>query len=111
MNRLKDLDLYKLLEVTFDAEESTIRKAYRKKALQCHPDKNPDDPKAAEIFHQVCNAHDQLRASVREGAVLLVVLAMGVHWGRRWGNAAHGNSMVFKSVFVFWESSQVFSFF
>ena len=54
MNRLKDLDLYKLLEVTFDAEESTIRKAYRKKALQCHPDKNPDDPKAAEIFHQVC---------------------------------------------------------
>ena len=53
MNKVKDLDLYKLLEVNFEADEATIRKAYRKKALKCHPDKNPDDPKAAEIFHQV----------------------------------------------------------
>ncbi len=53
MNKVKDLDLYKLLEVNFEADEAAIRKAYRKKALKCHPDKNPDDPKAAEIFHQV----------------------------------------------------------
>lgn len=53
MNKVKDLDLYKLLEVSFDSEEAAIRKAYRKKALKCHPDKNPDDPKAAELFHQV----------------------------------------------------------
>lgn len=33
-----------------------IKKAYRKKALQCHPDKNPDDPKAAEAFHQLSSA-------------------------------------------------------
>lgn len=33
-----------------------IRKAYRKKALQCHPDKNPDNPKAAELFHELSKA-------------------------------------------------------
>lgn len=33
-----------------------IRKAYRKKALVCHPDKNPDNPKAAELFHELASA-------------------------------------------------------
>lgn len=33
-----------------------IRKAYRKKALSCHPDKNPDNPKAAELFHELASA-------------------------------------------------------
>ena len=110
MNRLKDLDLYKLLEVTFDAEESTIRKAYRKKALQCHPDKNPDDPKAAEIFHQVCNAHDQLE--VTRGSCVTSRLSDGRPLGPALGQChpwqLHGLQ---KSVFVFWGSFQGFSFF
>lgn len=33
-----------------------VRKAYRKKALDCHPDKNPDNPKAAELFHELSKA-------------------------------------------------------
>jgi DnaJ family protein C protein 17 len=33
-----------------------VKKAYRKKALACHPDKNPDNPKAAELFHQLSKA-------------------------------------------------------
>uniref|UniRef100_A0ACB8G4D5 DnaJ (Hsp40), sub C, member 17 n=1 Tax=Sphaerodactylus townsendi TaxID=933632 RepID=A0ACB8G4D5_9SAUR len=33
-----------------------IKKAYRQKALTCHPDKNPDNPKAAELFHQLSQA-------------------------------------------------------
>lgn len=33
-----------------------VRKSYRKKALTVHPDKNPDNPKAAELFHQLQEA-------------------------------------------------------
>lgn len=72
MNKVKDLDLYKLLEVAFDSDEATLRKAYRKKALKCHPDKNPDDPKAAELFHQVSNFY--LKSLSRPFMILWVLM-------------------------------------
>ncbi len=56
MERVKDLDLYLLLEIPTDADDNVIKKAYRKKALKCHPDKNPDNPKAAATFHQLTDA-------------------------------------------------------
>lgn len=43
-------NLYETLGIEHTAGEKAIKKAYRKKALKCHPDKNPDDPKAAEMF-------------------------------------------------------------
>ena len=60
MNKVKDLDLYLLLDIPQEASEKDIRKAYRKKALKCHPDKNPDDPKAAQLFHQLSEALEVL---------------------------------------------------
>jgi len=60
MERVKDLDLYLLLEVDTDADVKTIKKAYRKKALTCHPDKNPDNPKAVALFHQLSDALEVL---------------------------------------------------
>ena len=45
------IDFYEVLDVDSDAEENTIRSAYRKKTLTCHPDKHPNDPKAIELFH------------------------------------------------------------
>uniref|UniRef100_A0ACB8G3C4 Uncharacterized protein n=1 Tax=Sphaerodactylus townsendi TaxID=933632 RepID=A0ACB8G3C4_9SAUR len=54
-------DYYKLLEVPRDASDSDIKKAYRKKALQWHPDKNPDSKKYAEQkFKEVTEAYEVL---------------------------------------------------
>ncbi|XP_035666139.1 dnaJ homolog subfamily C member 17-like [Branchiostoma floridae] len=60
MADIAKLDLYGLLEIDPSADEKTIKKAYRKKALTCHPDKNPDNPKAADLFHQLSKALEVL---------------------------------------------------
>ncbi|XP_022658818.1 dnaJ homolog subfamily C member 17-like isoform X2 [Varroa jacobsoni] len=53
---LMKLDLYGLLGVLSDAAEKDIKSAYRKKALKCHPDKNPDNPQSAQLFQQLTDA-------------------------------------------------------
>lgn len=53
-------DLYEVLGVSKDASAAEIQKAYRKLALKYHPDKNPDDPKAAENFKKVSEAYEVL---------------------------------------------------
>lgn len=54
--KITDKNLYELLEILSSSTEQEIKKAYRKKALKCHPDKNPDNPKAAELFHELSEA-------------------------------------------------------
>lgn len=53
-------DYYKVLGVSRDADEQTIKKAYRKLARQYHPDMNPDDDDAKQKFQQVNEAHEVL---------------------------------------------------
>ncbi|GMK59262.1 hypothetical protein CspeluHIS016_0702770 [Cutaneotrichosporon spelunceum] len=48
----RDIDPYDVLDITTDAGEKEIRKAYRKLSLRCHPDKNPG-PEAAAMFHTI----------------------------------------------------------
>lgn len=45
-----------------------IKKAYRKKALQCHPDKNPDDPNAPRKFHELSKALEILTDTTARAA-------------------------------------------
>ena len=54
------LDLYQRLGVKRGASEAEIKKAYRKLAKELHPDRNKDNPKAAERFSQVTRAYDIL---------------------------------------------------
>ncbi len=53
-------DYYEVLGVDKNATEDQIKKAYRKKAIQYHPDKNPGDKEAEEKFKEAAEAYDVL---------------------------------------------------
>ena len=53
-------DYYEILGVNKGATASEIKKAYRKKAIQYHPDKNPGDKKAEELFKKAAEAYEIL---------------------------------------------------
>ncbi|KAM4625706.1 dnaJ homolog subfamily C member 17 isoform 2-T2 [Polymixia lowei] len=65
---LLQMDLYGLLGIESTATAKEIKKAYRQKALTCHPDKNPDNPKAAELFHQLSQALEVLTDAAARAA-------------------------------------------
>ena len=50
-------DYYTLLNVAKDATQEELKKAYRKLAVQWHPDKNKDDPEAEEKFKEISEAY------------------------------------------------------
>lgn len=54
-------DYYDVLEVSRNATEAEIKKAYRKKAYQYHPDQNNGDPEAEEKFKEASEAYEVLR--------------------------------------------------
>jgi len=53
-------DYYEVLGVPRDADAETIKKAYRRAALQYHPDRNRDDPEAEGKFKEAAEAYEVL---------------------------------------------------
>ena len=53
-------DYYDILGVSKSASAAEIKKAYRKKAIAYHPDKNPDDKEAEQKFKQAAEAYEIL---------------------------------------------------
>ena len=53
-------DPYRVLGVSKDASDAEIKRAFRKKARQFHPDRNPGDAGAEAKFKQVQAAHEKI---------------------------------------------------
>ncbi len=53
-------DYYEVLGVSKNATEEDIKRAYRKKAKECHPDLHPDDKEAVERFKELNEANEVL---------------------------------------------------
>jgi molecular chaperone DnaJ len=58
-------DYYAILGVTRDADEAEIKRAYRRVALESHPDRFPDDAEAHERFRQASEAYETLSDPIK----------------------------------------------
>ena len=61
-------DYYKVLGIDKNASEDEIKKSYKKLAIKYHPDKNPGDKKAEEIFKKVGEAYGVLSDKEKRAA-------------------------------------------
>jgi molecular chaperone DnaJ len=61
-------DYYALLGVQKGASGDEIKKAYRKLAMQCHPDRNPGDKAAEQKFKEISEAYDVLKDEQKRAA-------------------------------------------
>ena len=98
-------DYYQLLKISKTATADEIKKAYRKKALKYHPDKNQGDKHAEEMFKKVSEAYEVLSDDNKRG-MYDQYGAEGVKQqfgagGFQWNNFSHADEFgdIFESFF------------
>ncbi|MEY2485783.1 MAG: molecular chaperone DnaJ [Verrucomicrobiota bacterium] len=90
-------DYYEVLGVERTSTSEEIKRAYRKLAVQVHPDKNPDDPHAEEKFKELGEAYDVLMAPDKRSAYDRYGHAAFAQGGNRGG--FHDPFDIFREVF------------
>ena len=60
MPTMTNTEAYNILGVPNKATEAVVKSAYKRLALQTHPDKNPNDPDASKKFHRISEAYKRI---------------------------------------------------
>ena len=96
-------DYYETLGVERGADADSLKRAYRKLAMQWHPDRNPNNPEAEQKFKELSEAYDVLRDDQKRAAYDRFGHAAFENGGRP-GPGAGGFSFDFGSGFadIFW---------
>ncbi len=92
-------DFYATLGVDKNASEDDLKKAYRKLAMQYHPDPNKDDPKAEAKFKEVSEAYDTLKDPQKRAAYDRYGTAGGPFGGGMGGGAEGFGGGSFTDIF------------
>lgn len=101
-------DYYSILGVDKNASEEQIKKAYRKKAMQYHPDKNQGDPAAETKFKEAAEAYEVLSDATKKSNYDRFGSANGNPFGGGGGNPFGGGGHGFNMDDIFSQFGDIF---
>ncbi|MBX4335210.1 DnaJ domain-containing protein [Candidatus Bartonella raoultii] len=67
-DKIKKTDYYKILNISFESDDKQIKYAFRKLAMQYHPDHNVIIKKETEKFREICEAYEILKDPQKRAA-------------------------------------------